>query len=138
MASLTTGASFNWVDGFLYDLGLAIHGARPGTGGEPVADGDGVQRRVGASLAAGEGHALPTFSAALLARAKAPAMPDSVLLAPAAPLEATPTYRLIDVLRCLDRQPAALREVFAGKIVLIGTNLPEEARRRSPVRFMPP
>jgi adenylate cyclase len=253
-ASLTTGASFNWADGFFYDLGLAIHGARPGTGGEPVAviavdaaslaadelsstprvffapfwaklidglawsgvraigfdiifnysanrfpaldaqydrafldalarhrgrlvlarsaglalappieaavydldtdaerdqpaavafvelvaDGDGVQRRVGASLAAGEGHALPTLSAALLERAKAPAMPDSVLLAPAAPLEAIPTYRLIDVLRCLDRQPAALREVFAGKIVLIGTNLPEEDRRRSPDRFMPP
>ncbi len=253
-ASLTTGASFDWVDGFFYDLGLATHGARPGSGGEPVAviavdgdslgadelsstprvffapfwaklidglawsgvraigfdiifnysanrfpaldaqydhdfldalarhrdrlvlarsaglalapaieaavydldrdaerdqpaavafvelvpDGDGVQRRVGASLAAGEGHALPTLSAALLARAKAPAMPNSVLLAPAAPLEAIPTYRLIDVLRCLDRQPAALREVFAGKIVLIGTNLPEEDRRRSPDRFMPP
>ena len=46
MASLTTGASFNWVDGFFYDLGLAIHGARPGTGGVPVAviavDGDSL------------------------------------------------------------------------------------------------
>ncbi len=105
---------------------------------ELVPDGDGVQRRVGASLAAGEGYALPTLSAALLARAKARAMPDSVLLAPAAPLEAIPTYRVIDVLRCLDRQPAALREVFNDKIVLIGTNLPEEDRRRSPDRFMPP
>jgi adenylate cyclase len=253
-ASLTTGASFDWVDGFFYDLGLAAHGARPGSGGEPVAviaidseslateelsstprvffapfwaklidglarggvraigfdiifnysanrfpgldaqydhefldalarhrdrlvlarsaglalappieaavydldtdaerdqpaavafvelvpDGDGVQRRVGASLAAGEGHALPTLAAALLARVQAPAMPDQVLLAPGAPLEAIPTYRLIDVLRCLDRRPAALREVFAGKIVLVGTNLPEEDRRRSPDRFMPP
>ena len=105
---------------------------------ELVPDADGVQRRVGASLVTGEGQALPTLSAALLARVKAPAMPDSVLLAPAAPLEAIPTYRLIDVLRCLDRQPAALREVFAGKIVLIGTNLPEEDRRRSPDRLMPP
>src|SRR5262249_16781139 len=91
---------------------------------ELVPDGDGVQRRVGGSLVTGEGQTLPTFSAALLARVKAPAMPASVLLAPAAPLEAIPTYRLIDVLRCLDRQPAALREVFAGKIVLIGSNLP--------------
>src|SRR5262245_4790483 len=82
-------------------------------------------RRVGASLA-GEGHALPTLSAALLARVQASAMPDQVLLAPATPLEAIPTYRLIDVLRCLDRQPAALGEIFTGKIVLVGTNLPEE------------
>src|SRR4029077_9847100 len=253
-ASLTTGVSVERVDGFFYDLALAVHGARPGINGEPVAiiavdseslaadelastprvffapfwariidglaasgvraigfdiifnysanrfpaldarydhdfldalarhhnrlvlarsaglalappieaavydldtdagkdqpaavafvelipDGDAVQRRVTASLTASEGHRLPTLSAALLARAQAAAMPDSVLLAPAAPLEAIPTYRLIDVLRCLDRPPAALREVFAGKIVLIGTNLPEEDRRRSPDRFMPP
>ncbi len=253
-ASLSAGISLDWVDGFFYDLGLAVHRARPGIGGEPVAviavdrdslvadklastprvffapfwaklidglahsgvgaigfdiifnysasrfpaldarydhnfldalarhhdrlvlarsaglelappieaavydldtdagrdqpaavafvelvpDADGVQRRVGASVVTGDGQALPTLSAALLARVKAPAMPDSVLLAPAAPLEAIPTYRLIDVLRCLDWQPAALREVFAGKIVLIGTNLPEEDRRRSPDRFMPP
>jgi class 3 adenylate cyclase len=105
---------------------------------ELVPDSDGVQRRVTASLPAADGHLLPTLSAALLARAQAPAMPDSVLLAPAVPLEAVPTYRLIDVLRCLDRQPAVLDQAFAGKIVLIGTNLPEEDRRRAPDRFMPP
>jgi adenylate cyclase len=253
-ASLTTGVSVGGVDGFFYDMSLAVHGARPGIGGEPVAviavdrdslaadelastpraffspfwaklidglagsgaraigfdiifnysanrfpaldaqydhdfldalarhrdrlvlarsaglalappieaavydldtdagkdqpaavafvelipDGDAVQRRVTASLTASEGHRLPTLSAALLARAQAAAMPDSVLLAPAAPLEATPTYRLIDVLRCLDRHPASLSEVFAGKIVLIGTNLAEEDRKRTPDRFMPP
>jgi adenylate cyclase len=251
---LTTGISLDWADGLFYDLGLAVHGARPGSGGEPVAviavdgdsltadelastprvffapiwaklidglarsgvraigfdiifnysanrfpaldaqydrefldslarhhdrlvlarsaglalappieaavydldtdaerdqpaavafvelvpDGDGVQRRVGASLTAGEGRALPTLAAALLDRVQAPAMPDSLLLAPAAPLEAIPAYRLIDVLRCLDRQPAALGEVFSGKIVLVGTNLPEEDRRRTPDRFMAP
>src|SRR5215475_3712621 len=206
--SLTTGVSIEWVDGFFYDLALAVHGARPGINGEPVAiiavdsdslaadelastprvffapfwarmidglaasgvraigfdiifnfstnrfpaldarydhdfldalarhhnrlvlarsagralappieaavydldrdaekdqptavafvelvpDSDGVQRRVGANLATGEGHLLPTLSAALLARAQAPAMPASVLLAPATPLEAIPTY----------------------------------------------
>ncbi len=253
-ASLTTGVSIEWVDGFFYDVSLAVQRARPGVGGEPVAviavdgeslaadelastprvffapfwaklidglagsgvkaigfdiifnysanhfpgldaqydrdfldalarhrdrlvlarsaglalappieaavydldtdterdqpaavafvelvpDEDGVQRRVPASLATGEGHLLPTLSAALLARAQAPAMPGSVLLAPAAPLEAIPTYRVIDVLRCLERQPAALSEAFSGKIVLIGTNLPEEDRRRTPDRFMPP
>jgi class 3 adenylate cyclase len=65
-------------------------------------------------------------------------MPQQVLTAPRRPLEAMPTYRLIDVLRCLDRDPAALRPNFAGKIVLIGTTLPEEDRKRSPDRFMLP
>ena len=62
-------------------------------------------------------------------------MPPVVRLAPAAPLEAIPTYRLIDVIRCADKN--ALREVFAGKIVLVGTNLAEEDRKRTPDRFMP-
>jgi len=38
----------------------------------------------------------------------------------------------------LERDPAALRPNFAGKIVLIGTTLPEEDRKRSPDRFMLP
>jgi class 3 adenylate cyclase/CHASE2 domain-containing sensor protein len=100
-------------------------------------DSDGVQRRVGTRLRALDGQLLPTFSAALLARAQAPAMPDPVLLAPAAPLETIPTYRLIDVLRCLDQQPAAVEGAFSGKVVLIGSNLPEEDRKRTPDRFMP-
>src|SRR5260221_7535589 len=65
-------------------------------------------------------------------------MPQQVLTAPWRPLEAMPTYRLIDVLRCLERDPAALQPNFAGKIVLIVTTLPEEDRKRSPDRFMPP
>ena len=63
-------------------------------------------------------------------------MPDPVLLAPPAPLETIPTYRLVDVLRCLDQQPAAVTEAFSGKVVLIGSNLPEEDRKRTPDRFM--
>ena len=253
VASLASGTTMNWVDGLSYDLSLATHGVRPGTGGQPVAviamdrssldseelaatprvlfgpfwaklidglteagakaigfdiifsysanrfpaldaqydrgfydalarhhdrlvlarsarqpvaapveaavydldgdagndepaaiafaelnpDSDGVQRRVGPHLRASDGQLLPTFSAALLARAQAPAMPDPVLLAPAAPLETIPTYRLIDVLRCLDQQPAAVAEAFSGKVVLIGSNLPEEDRKRTPDRFMP-
>ena len=99
-------------------------------------DSDGVQRRVGPHLRALDGQLLPTFSAALLSRAHAPAMPDPVLLAPAAPLETIPAYRLIDVLRCLDRQPAAVAAAFSGKVVLVGSNLPEEDRKRTPDRFM--
>ena len=63
-------------------------------------------------------------------------MPKSVLLAPAAPLETIPTYRLIDVLRCIDQRPAAVEEAFSGKVVLIGSNLPDEDRKGSPDRFM--
>jgi adenylate cyclase len=99
-------------------------------------DSDGVQRRVGPHLRALDGHLLPTFAGALLARAQAPAMPDPVLLAPAAPLETIPTYRLIDVLRCLDQRPAAIAAAFSGKVVLVGSNLPEEDRKRTPDRFM--
>jgi adenylate cyclase len=99
-------------------------------------DSDGVQRRVGPHLRALDDHLLPTFAGALLARAQAPAMPDPVLLAPAAPLEAIPTYRLIDVLRCLDQRPAAIAAAFSGKVVLVGSNLPEEDRKRTPDRFM--
>jgi adenylate cyclase len=128
------------IEAAIYDLDADAGKDLPAAVGfvELVPDADGVQRRVAASLATGEGRALPTLSAALLARAQVPAKSDPVLLAPAAPLEAVPTYRLIDVLRCLDRQPAALGETFAGKIVLIGTNLPEEDRRHTPDRFMPP
>src|SRR5260370_1255768 len=95
-------------------------------------------RGVTASLASSEGHFLPTLSAALLARAAVPAMPVSVLLAPATPLETIPAYRLVDVLRGLDRCPTAIKEAFSGKIVLIGSNLPEEDRKRTPDRFLSP
>ncbi|HWB51477.1 MAG TPA: adenylate/guanylate cyclase domain-containing protein [Stellaceae bacterium] len=101
-------------------------------------DADGVQRRVQASLRTSEGDALPSIAATLLARAGRAAMPAEVLLAPARPLEAIPSYRLIDVLRCLDRDPDALRAAFAGKVVLIGTTLPDEDRKRTPDRFMSP
>src|SRR5438132_6384685 len=37
VASLASGTTMNWADGLFYDLSLASHGVRPGTGGEPVA-----------------------------------------------------------------------------------------------------
>ena len=37
VASLVSGTTMNWFDGLFYDLSLTMHGARPGTGGEPVA-----------------------------------------------------------------------------------------------------
>jgi adenylate cyclase len=101
-------------------------------------DSDGVQRRMIADLTDSDGKPLPTLAAAVLAKARAPAMPNGLVLAPAASLETIPTYRLIDVLRCIDQDPGAVRAAFGGRIVLIGTNLPEEDRKRGPDRFMAP
>jgi adenylate cyclase len=104
---------------------------------EMFPDSDGVQRWITASLPTAEGSQQQTMTAALLARAGGPAMPHQVLLAPAHPLETIPTYRLIDVLRCLGSGAAAVRGAFAGKIVLIGTTLAGEDRKRAPDRLMP-
>ncbi len=98
---------------------------------------DGIFRRADAQLPA-DGEELTTFAAALLTRAKAVQMPPEVLLAPRHPLEAIPAYSLIDVLRSVDKTPAAIRQAFGGKVVLIGTNLPEEDRKPTPDRFMSP
>ena len=100
-------------------------------------DSDGVFRRLTPQVETKDGQRLTTLAAALLERAKSP-MPSHVLLAPRAPLEAMPAYRLIDVLRCLEHEPATIRQAFAGKVVLIGTNLPEEDRKVAPDRFMRP
>src|SRR5262249_25807979 len=105
---------------------------------ELTADRDGAQRWVRAHLRTADGQLPPTLAAALLARVRGPAMPDSLLLAPPAPLETIPAYRLVDVLRCLDQRPAAVQQAFSGKVVLIGSNLPEEDRKRTPDRFMRP
>lgn len=105
---------------------------------ELVPDPDGIHRRAAPVLHTSDGKSLPTIAGALLRRAGGPPMPDPMLLAPAEPLESIPTYRLIDVVRCIDSDPAALRRAFDGKVVLIGSNLPEEDRKRTPDRFMKP
>jgi adenylate cyclase len=109
----------------------------PGADAELIGDPDGIVRWMRAKVETNGGRSVTTFAAAILAHAKAPPIPSRWLLAPRSALEAIPTYRVIDVLHCLDRDPAALRQAFAGKIVLIGTNLPEEDRKRAPDRFMP-
>ena len=128
------------IEAAVYDLDTDTGKEEPAAIGfaELIPDGDGVQRRVTPDMATPDGQLLPTFSTALLARAKAPAMSEPVLLAPPAPLETIPAYRLIDVLRCLDQRPAAVREAFLGKVVLIGSTLPEEDRKRTPDRLMRP
>ncbi len=104
---------------------------------EITADADGVIRRARATLPLDDGTAAPTLAASLLRRAGHAEVPAEALLAPRAPLETLPTYALIDVLRCIDRAPGRLAEVFGGRIVLVGTTLPEEDRKYAPDRYMP-
>jgi adenylate cyclase len=103
---------------------------------ELAPDSDGVFRHVSAYVKATKVGAVPTLATALLQRAKGPQMPAQLLLAPRHPLEAIPTYRLIDTLRCIEHDPVAMRQQFTGKVVLVGTILPEEDRKPSPDRFM--
>ena len=126
------------IEAAVYDLDEDAGRDEPAAIGfaELIPDSDGVQRRVTAKLSTADGQSLQTLSSALLARGHGPAMPEPLLLAPSAPLEAIPTYRLIDVLRCLEQRPASVTEALSGKIVLIGSNLPEEDRKRTPDRFM--
>ncbi|MBV8336456.1 MAG: CHASE2 domain-containing protein, partial [Alphaproteobacteria bacterium] len=128
------------IEAAVYDIDRDIGKDEPGAIAyvELNPDSDGVQRWVTADLHTADNRSLPTLAAALVARAQASKMPERVLLAPAEPLEAIPTYALADVLKCLGRDPAALHEAFAGKVVLVGTNLAEEDRKRSPDRFMRP
>ena len=104
---------------------------------EMEADPDGAVRRLHATRAGDDAERLPTLAAAALARAGGPAMPAEALLAPPTHPERLPTYALIDVLRCAGA-PDALREAFAGRVVFIGTTLPEEDRKLSSARFLRP
>lgn len=105
---------------------------------EVVADPDGRYRRVRASYDTKDGGALPSLADALLLRAKAPTIPNEIILAPRRHLEKIPTYAVVDVLRCAKTTPEALKQVFRGKIVLIGSTLAEEDRKVSSGRFLAP
>lgn len=97
-------------------------------------DGDGVIRTVAPWVVTSEGP-WPTLSGALIARAGGTPGPE-VLLAPRWPAESVPTYAMIDVLRCAKANPQRLHDAFAGRIVLIGTTLPDEDRKITTDRFV--
>jgi class 3 adenylate cyclase/CHASE2 domain-containing sensor protein len=103
---------------------------------ELVPSEDGVQRWIYSHYAAADGARLPTMAARLSEIAGGPADAAPFLLAPTAPLESLPTYALADVLNCVKTNPEAARAAFADKVVLIGSNLPEEDRKRAPDRFL--
>lgn len=98
---------------------------------------DGVTRRVPASVTTHEQGAMATLPAVMLQRIGL-SMPDMVLLGPTEHLEAIPSYSLIDVLRCARTSMSELRRAFGGKLVIVGTTLPEEDRRIPPSRFITP
>ena len=100
---------------------------------EMFPDADGVQRHISVDMAGN-----PTLAAELLKRAATTPLPGQVLLAPRRPLEAIPTYSLIDVLRCLEKNPAKVRDRLAGKIVVVGSTLPDEDRKTTSDRFFAP
>ena len=101
---------------------------------ELTPDADGVIRTVAPAVSTSEGE-WPTLSGALIARAGAtPA--GNVILAPRWRAESLPTYALIDVLRCAGGDAARLRAAFAGKVVLVGTTLPDEDRKLTTDRFI--
>jgi adenylate cyclase len=105
---------------------------------EIAADPDGGYRRIRRSHETEADGPQASLASALLRRAAASPMPDAVVLAPHHHLERIPTYALADVHRCASQGPDALARAFAGRIVLVGTTLPDEDRKRSSARFLPP
>lgn len=96
---------------------------------------DGVFRRIESWFPTSNGDPVASLVGAALARAGVRDPPRSIVLAPSRHPESLPTYSLIDVLRCADSEPRAVAAAFSGKIVFIGTTLPEEDRKVSSARF---
>ncbi len=103
---------------------------------EMIPDADGVHRAVRTRFAVDGGGVLPSLVGEALSRAGIDAVPAEVMLAPAYHPERLPTYALIDVLRCAAADPQVLRDAFRGRMVFVGTTLPEEDRKASSARFI--
>ena len=100
---------------------------------------DEVYRTVWTVRKADDGNDYISLSAAALLRAGAKEMPREVVLAPPGhPESIVPTYRLIDILKCAQSDPEALRKTFEGRVVFVGTTLPEEDRKTASARFIAP
>lgn len=92
-------------------------------------DSDGVIRRLKTFKQDLDGSLWPTLVSGTLLKAGMENLPREVLAAPRGPLElAMPSYSMVDVLRCAS-EPEALRAAFAGKVVFVGSALPEEDRK---------
>ena len=100
-------------------------------------DRDGVIRRVALRPPVAAGEPLVGLAARLVARVGGTMPEEGVRLAPLRHLSGIPSYGLADLLRCAKQDPAALREALEGRVVLVGTYLPEEDRKLEPGRFLP-
>lgn len=105
-------------------------------------DGDGVYRRIKSEIEVEQPGKppvmVPGLARATLGRAGVESVPAVIRLNPRRHQETMPTYGLIDVLRCADKDPAALRRAFDGKVVFVGTTIPAEDRKTGPDRFLKP
>lgn len=96
---------------------------------EAEPDEDGVVRRLKLFHKDADGNPVPTLVSSTLTKAGLSNLPDAVVVAPRGPVEVVmPSYSMIDVLRCAG-EPEVLRKAFAGKVVFVGSALPEEDRK---------
>ncbi|MEO5373583.1 MAG: adenylate/guanylate cyclase domain-containing protein [Alphaproteobacteria bacterium] len=101
-----------------------------------VSDSDGSVRTVPAGFPGPDGVFRPGLAAAALAKAGARGFDAPVMIAPTAPLERLiPAFSMIDVLHCAD-QVDSLRKALEGRIVFVGTTLPDEDRKFAADRLL--
>ncbi|MBY0432441.1 MAG: CHASE2 domain-containing protein, partial [Rhodospirillales bacterium] len=108
---------------------------------EQVPDEDGVVRSVPTRFTSETGQSFPTLAAAALRKAGHDPGEKPLRFFPPGLIERfIPTYSLIDVMRCAaSGEPEAtevLRRVFSGRIVFIGSVLPEEDRKAAADRLI--
>ena len=102
-------------------------------------EADGIYRRIQRTRTYETDKNFVTLTGAALSRAGEKDIPADILVAPAAHPEAiVPTYGLADILACAKTDAEALKAAFGGKVVLVGTTMPEEDRKLSSSRFMAP
>ena len=100
-------------------------------------DGDEVHRLRRSRHITDDGGAVQTLTGAALARVGRKDVPPEILLTPRAhPEDFIPTYALVDVLHCASSDPETLKKALGGRMVFVGTTLPEEDRIVSTARFM--
>ncbi len=106
---------------------------------EVFAEADKVHRRIQTTLPISENESVSTLLGSALSRAGAKQLPASIILAPEDhPETVIPAYGLAAVLRCAEADPEALKTAFGGRVVFIGSTMPEEDRKVTSSRFMTP
>jgi adenylate cyclase len=100
---------------------------------------DEVYRNVPSTVLTENGDALPSLVGAALKRAGSETALATIRLAPNAhPETIIPTYGLATVLACAKKDPAALQAAFDGRVVFVGSTMPEENRKTTSSRFLAP